>query len=390
MKNMLKILASATALVVLAVSCEKVKDLPVYGSGKAPVLTVSNATIAPAPADSNNTVLTLNWTNPELATDSSNYKYVVQMDSSGRNFSRAVSKTIFGRRTASYTAKELNTILLNYGAAYNTAYDLDVRVLASYGNNNDLKISNTAKVNFKTYLVPPKVQPPTSGRLFLVGSASQGGWNNPVPVPTQEFGKIDSVTYVGVFQMNGGSEYLVLPVNGSWDTKYSVANNTVPGLNQGGDFGFNLNDNFPGPSAAGLYKIFLNFQSGKFNVSSYNGPAIPNDLFIVGNATPGGWTNPVPVPAQQFTRLNSVEYSLTLPLNSPGEYLFLPTNGSWDNKYAVPNNTLTGLANGGFFGYNVNDNFPGPSASGTYKIDVNFGVNSATEPNRAAFKLTRQ
>ena len=390
MKYFSKIILPALAAVTMLAACDKVDDLPYYTTGSAPTLTVANAAIAPLPADSNNVVLNLSWTDPSFATDSVNYKYIIQIDSTTRNFSKAITKTIYTTRSASFTAKELNNTLIGWGFAFNRAYDLDVRIVASYANNNDQKISNVVKINFKTYAVPPKVAPPVTGRLFLVGSATQGGWNNPVPTPSQEFGKIDSVTYVGVFQLNGSSEYLMLPANGDWSNKYSVANNTVAGLNAGGNFGFNLSDNFPGPTAAGMYKILVNFQTGKFTVTPYNGPSLPTNLFLVGSATPGGWNNPVPTPSQQFTRLNSVEIELTVALSAAGEYLVLPVNGDWGNKYAVPNNTLSGLSAGGYFGYNLGDNFPGPSTGGNYKIYLNFGMDDgAGTANRAYFKTTK-
>jgi starch-binding outer membrane protein SusE/F len=391
MKQIIKFFTPVLMLVLIIASCNKVKDLPLYQSGDAPVLSASAATLAPVAADSNETAITFSWTNPKFATDSSNYKFIVQIDSAGRDFSKAVSKTVLGSYNTSYTNKEINQILLGFGFAYNTAYDIDVRVIASYRNNNDQKITNTIRFNYKIYVNPPKIAPPSTGRLFLVGNASQGGWNNPVPVPTQEFGKIDSVTYVGVFDLNGGTnEYLVLPSNGSWDNKYSVANKTLPGLNAGGDFGFNLPDNFPGPSASGMHKIVLDFQAGKFIVTPYTGPSLPANLFIVGNATPGGWNNPVPVPSQQLTRLNSVQFETSLALTGAGnEYLLLPVNGSWANKYSVPDKNLAGLSGGGFLGYNLPDNLPAPADAGTYKISVNFGINDPANPGRAYFKTTK-
>ena len=117
-------------------------------------------------------------------------------------------------------------------------------------------------------LVPAKVLPPQNGTLFLVGSATAGGWGNPVPVPAQQFTKIDSLDYEGTFYLKGGQEFLMLPVNGDWSHKYSVADKTVAGLNAGGDFGYDLNDNFPGPAASGMYKITVDFQHGVFTVAS--------------------------------------------------------------------------------------------------------------------------
>ena len=362
----------AAGMLLLAAACEKVPDLPLYKEGVDPVLTASSTTIAPVPADSNKTALTLSWTNPGYATDSAKYKYIIQIDSAGRNFSKAVSREVSGTRSISMTAKELNTILLDYGFQFNRAYDIDARVISSYANNNERRTSNTVKLKATPYKVPPKVPLPTSNRLFIVGDATDGGWTNPVPLPSQELTRIDETTFGGIFNLSGGKQYLVLPVNGSWDTKYSVANNQLPGLAAGGDFGFNLNDNFPGPSASGLHKIMMDFQAGKFTVAPFTQQhGLPSQLFIVGDATPGGWTNPVPLPAQRFTRLNSTRFEITLPLTAGKNYLFLPENGSWDKKYGAVDNQAAGVKNGGPLKPEGQD-MPSPDASGTYKITVDF------------------
>ncbi len=366
------------------VSCEKLADLPHYKNGKAPVLTASATTIAAAPADSLKPALTLTWTFPAYATDSSNMKYVVEIDSAGRNFSHAATRTILGQLSTTFTAKELNTILLGYGFSFGVPYDVDIKVVSSYANNNEQLQSNTITVKMTPYAIPPKVAPPASGHLYLVGDASQGGWNNPVPVPSQEFSQIDSVTYGGVFDLIGGKQYLALPVNGDWSHKYSVADNSITGLADGGDFGYDLPANLPGPATSGLYKIIFNFQSGKFTVTPFAG-ILPSDLFIVGDATQGGWNNPVPVPSQQLTRLNSSEFEITIPLIGGKQYLLLPVNGDWSHKFAVADNTLPGLDAGGDFGYDLSQNFPGPPADGTYRITVNFA-----EGTTGKFSAVRQ
>ena len=366
----------AAGMLLLAAACEKVPDLPLYKEGVDPVLTASSTTIAPVPADSNKTALTLSWTNPGYATDSAKYKYIIQIDSAGRNFSKAVSREVTGTRSISMTAKELNTILLDYGFQFNRAYDVDARVISSYANNNERRVSNTVKLKATPYKVPPKVPLPTSNRLFIVGDATDGGWTNPVPLPSQELTRIDETTFGGIFNLSGGKQYLVLPVNGSWDTKYSVANNQLPGLAAGGDFGFNLNDNFPGPSASGLHRILMDFQAGKFTVAPFTQQhGLPSQLFIVGDATPGGWTNPVPLPSQRFTRLTSTRFEITLPLAAGKNYLFLPENGSWDKKYGAVDNQAPGVKNGGTLKPEGQD-MPSPDAAGTYKITVDFINNS--------------
>lgn len=378
MKYFAKLSFLAVLLIGFFTACEKkVGDLPYYQPGTAVTLSSSSSTVAAAPADSSKVALTLTWSNPKYSVDSSTVKYIVEIDSSGRNFSKSVSRTLSGALTTSFTAKDLNAILLGYGFSFGVAYDMDIRITSSYANNNELLRSNVIKVKMTPYKIPPKVTPPASGRLFIVGSATAGGWNNPVPAPTQEFTKIDSVTYGGIFNLTGGNEYLLLPVNGDWSHKFSVADKTVAGLNAGGSFGADLNDNIPGPTTSGRYKIIVDFQAGKFTVTPYTG-VLPSNLFIVGDATPGGWNNPVPVPSQQFTQVNSTQFELALSLTGGKQYLFLPVNGDWSHKFAVPDNTIPSLKAGGTFAYDASSNFPGPDASGNYKFVVRFIDNSYT------------
>lgn len=295
MKHIFKLFLVAACAVFIYTSCSKVGNLPTttYGIGKAPVLKSSVNSIAPKPSDSLSIVLALSWTNPKYATDSSSEKYVIEIDSSGRNFSKEATRVVTGALSDSFTAKDLNNILLGFGFAYNTAYNIDVRITSSYANNNEQLKSNIVTLNVTPYVVPPKVMPPAFNALYIVGSATAGGWGNPVPVPAQQFTRLDSVTYQGTFYMNGGQQYLLLPLNGDWSHKYAVQDNSIAGLSAGGDFGYNVgsafNSNFPGPATTGMYKITVNFQSGKFTVSSisqYGLLWVPGDYQSAPNWTP--------------------------------------------------------------------------------------------------------
>jgi len=374
MKYLSNFIIAATGLCLVLTACDKRDSVPYYQSGSAPVLTSSVSAVAAKPSDSLSKVISFSWTNPKYTPDSiaSPVKYVLQLDSSGRNFSRAVSIILTGSLADTFTAKQVNDIALGFGFAYNTAYNVDVRVIASFSNNNDQQISNTVKISVTPYVIPPKVKPPTTKELFLVGDATVGGWSNPVPVPTQQFEMVDSVDYAGVFQLSAGGSYLLLPLNGDWTNKYAVASSSVPAT--GGAFGYNGNDNtyntnFTGPATAGLYEIWVNFQAGTFTVTPYS-QVLPDSLYLVGNATPGGWSNPVPVPSQVFTRINSTQFQITIPLSAGGQYLLLPKNGDWSNKFAVANGTVP--ATGGSFGYNLSTNFNGPANAGTYTITADF------------------
>src|SRR6185437_9784663 len=365
------IFAVCLALTTL-LACTKMSN-QYYANGSTPTLKLSVTTLAPATGDSLKKVLALSWSNPHYSTDSSKELYTIQIDSSGRNFSRAVNIQVSGALVDSLTAKQINTIALGFGFAYNVAYKLDVRLISSYANNNEQLTSNVITLTYTPYVIPPKVAPPGTKQLFLVGSATVGGWTNPVPVPSQQFEMVDSVNYAGVFNLSGGQQYLILPKNGDWTNKYAVANSNVPAT--GGAFGYNGNDgtyntNFNGPANPGLYEIWVNFQAGTYTVTPYT-QFLPDSVFIVGSATAGGWNNPVPDPGQVLTQINSTQWQIALPLSGGQQYLLLPVNGDWTNKFAVESANIP--AAGGSFGYNGNNskygtNFNGPANSGTYTV----------------------
>ncbi|TDW99964.1 SusE domain-containing protein [Dinghuibacter silviterrae] len=370
------LLYSGVAVAVWLAACSKMTN-PYYKNGSTPTLASSTTTIAVPPSDSLTSVLVLSWSNPHYATDSSTEKYTIQIDSSGRNFTQAVSFVISGALTDTFIAKQINNVVLGFGASFGVPYKVDVRVMSSYANNNELLTSNTVTLTVTPYKIPPKVQPPASGKLFLVGSATAGAWNNPVPLPSQQFEMVDSTDYAGVFNLTGGGQFLALPVNGDWTNKFATSDNSEDGT--GGTFGYNgsnstYNTNFTGPTTSGWYIIWFNFQAGTLSITPFSG-VVPDSLFIVGSATAGAWNNPVPDPAQKLTRVNSSQFSIKLPLSGGNQYLLLPVNGSWTNKYAVRGTNDT--VSGGTFGYNGNNgtfntNFTGPTTTGTYTMTVDF------------------
>lgn len=140
--------------VLVFVACTKVDDLPNYENGTAVTLTPSKTSVIATPADSSNAVISFSWTTPKYATDTSNYKYILEFDSTGRNFAKAGSKTVTGTLSTSLTGKELNAVLLDYGFTVGTAYNLDFRVISSYGNNNERLLSNIVKLQVTPYADP--------------------------------------------------------------------------------------------------------------------------------------------------------------------------------------------------------------------------------------------
>ena len=112
MKRYINLGLYAMMAILMVASCKKIDPLETSKNGLAPALTASTKSIAAAPADSMNTVLSFTWLNPMYSVDVYSVKYILEIDSVGKHFSNAVQKSVVGFRTVSYTAKELNTILL--------------------------------------------------------------------------------------------------------------------------------------------------------------------------------------------------------------------------------------------------------------------------------------
>jgi hypothetical protein len=380
MKHIIKHLFFATLLAGIVAGCDKKDDLAFYKTGNAPALSSSTDNLAATPADSSNPVITFSWTTPNYATDSSTVKYILELDSAGRDFSKAFRRVVIGKLSTTFTGKQINDILIGYGFTIGTAYDMDVRLISSYGNNNDQYISSTLNMKMTPYKIPPKI--PVPANLIMVGDATVGGWSNPASpaeqATAQTFSKIDETTYGGIFFLNGGGQYLMLPVSGNWDHKYGGTSKT------GGDLlvdGAVPGSNTPAPDNDGWYKIIVDFQTGKYTVTEFiQQHGLPNQLVAVGGATDIGWTNEVSNP-QKFTRLNSTEFTLTTNLKKDDAYLILPEPGNWDKKYGVEDKSVPAAKLGGKLVPQGQD-IPSPSEAGSYKIDVNFAT--------GLYKVTKQ
>jgi len=258
--------------------CDKEEYRIYYQGGKQPVLTASTAAVnlQPPPADESLQAIQFGWTNPDYmfttGNSSHDVNYLLEIDTVGANFASkskfatTVSKDLSKR----YTVAEFNAILGNTMALpFGRRYNLEARVTSSIGPNSAVPLtSNKVAFTATPYAPPPKVALPTTGRLFIVGDATPGGWTNPVPLPAQEFRKLSNTSYEITVPLGGSKFYLFLPENGSWSSKYAVVDNGAPGIANGGEFRYYLSggQDIPSPAAAGNYKISVDFQKGLFTV----------------------------------------------------------------------------------------------------------------------------
>jgi hypothetical protein len=375
-----KFLIVAAAVLVVLAGCKKNLPQATLVPGTAMLNTTVTTLVLDSTGGGSKTALTLSWPAMNEGAQVA-VTYTLEIDSVNGNFSKPVTVNLATGVSMTYSMSALNLVALGLGLVPAVPGQLQVRVAADVNQSNGAAssvptvYSNVVSLMLTPYSTIPPPLYPVPPNLYLVGSATPGGtasgWNNPVPVPSQQFTQIDANTFGMVINLIGGEQFLLLPVNGDWSHKYAVAASTSAPT--GGPFVPDAANNMNGPTTSGLYRIIVDFLKGTYTITPASPGDIPTALYIVGDATAGGWANPVPVPSQQFTQTSSGEYKITIPLLATGSYLFLPVNGDWTNKYGGASATGGPLL---YDGTVPSSNTPGPGVAGSYTIDVNFFSNT--------------
>lgn len=270
MKNLIRILFSFFIVGALA-SCEKKVEQINYEGATPPVLSADRSSVALSFVNQNNTALKLMWTNPDYrfttGLSSQDVFYLLEIGVEGTNFTPVKAISLSRELSYTFTQGELNDYLLNtLNLTPAAAASVQFRITSRLLNNAIPLTSNILKYTLTPYAIPPKVTPPASNKLFIVGNATPGGWNNPVPVPSQEFTRVSPTFYTITLPLIGGNSYLFLPVNGDWSAKYGYVGSNNGNNPNGDDFKPQGGDMLA-PAVSGTYKIDVDFQKGKFTLT---------------------------------------------------------------------------------------------------------------------------
>ena len=263
------------SLSIILFSCKKNVSEVQYQSGTPPVLTAVTSTDTASYLNAAKTVLTLNWTNPDYqfstGVSSQDVTYNIMIDTSGSDFSKPYQVSVSKNLSYSFISSQLNDIMLNQlNLQASMQHTLEIKVISSLANSTVPLTSNSINYTATAYAIPPKVTPPASGTLFIVGSAV-GSWDNPIAesnVNSQEFTQVSSTEYTITTQLVGDGEFKFIETNGSWNNQWSVKTEQASGdaSTFASDFIFNGGNN-RAPLASGTYTIDVDFQKGKYTVT---------------------------------------------------------------------------------------------------------------------------
>jgi hypothetical protein len=264
-------------LALLFAACKKDENKVTFEGGTAPVLTASTNTINLAFANADNQAVKLSWTNPEYrfntGVSSQDVNYVVEIDLAGANFNSANKQSVAVSRdlTVAFTIAQFNDYLLNQLLLVpGQQRDVEVRVKASIGSTDAGTLySNKLSYTVTPYAIPPKVTPPSSGKLFITGGATPASWmsGGDAELASQRFTQVSATLYeLASIELTGDGSFLFVPVYGDWSHKYGgVGANNSNNVN-GDDFKAEGGD-LKAPAATGKYKVVVDFQRGKYTLT---------------------------------------------------------------------------------------------------------------------------
>lgn len=356
MKNIFKFFIAATLFTGLA-SCEDEQDLvfatpdasfriltPVSGEG---VILSENAPQNPA--------LVLTWEDMDYTTPTE-VTYTVQMVVNGNDFSDPINLTSTTNTYASIDTESLNTAVVGAGLVPMEEGAIDIRIMSNVGTQPGME----AYSDTITYLVTPYALFTPAQNLFLVGAATEHGWeNNNGNAPLFRDAENQNIFYfTGYFNAD---EFKVLSSRGNWHPQYGSASEGVLGVS--GDDG----SNEPGAfviETAGYYTFTMNIGEMTYSIEPFDasGATTFDSVGIIGAATPGGWdtdtdfTNSTQNP--HLWKLESVELA--------ADVVKFRANDSWD----LPGNWGGGTLITGQMTENGSD-FQAVPLPGTYEVWFN-------------------
>lgn len=319
MKKIIKFIIPVFAFLLIEACAESDDQITISPSSVSPsLLEVSNNVINLFDLQHlpNNPALTLTWTEADFGVQSP-ITYDVEM-STTQDFASFASFPANGQRTISWTVNELNVETQKAGLPIEIESDLYVRVVAKLGSSVSKDVvSETAVLKVTTYFAY------LFKDYFLVGAATQPGWenNNNNPPLFRSEADSDLYEYVGYFNADA---FKVLEFLGQWQPQWG----TDDGVTLSGNPATRPDDpgvfNAPG---AGYYTFTFDIDARTFTMREFDESqsADYTSITITGDATA------MDVSLTQSTFDSHIWYANGIDLSS-GTINFTDSNGgSWGN-----------------------------------------------------------
>lgn len=316
-----------TCLGLILFSCTRSGEEAVFNNTNSPTLSADKSSVVLMKENNDQKAITFSWQkpiyNPNLVA-----KNQLQIAVKGTNFASPKVIEIDPAKTSlTYSVLEFNQFLLSMGIPF-SATQLEARIVSSFPSAKEIApiYSSTLNLTVTPYAL--------ISYLYAVGAFQGWDINNAQALVSATSNGV----YIGYLNFKeANSEFLVVPVKGSYDNKFGSNDNYH--LIKGD--GNNLK-----AVKSGSQKITLDVNALTFKLEDYS-------WGVIGSASPLGWDNSTALVYNEATQ----KWEITVPL-VVGEIKFR-FNNKWDLNYGDDGNNGSLEAGGA--------NIP-ISAAGTYKL----------------------
>jgi starch-binding outer membrane protein SusE/F len=284
MKNILKSAILALMLVVLG-SCENdIEAVATNQAGPQLLTPASGVELELLEVNQDNVATTLVWDYTNFGVNTA-ATYTVEIAEAGTNFQTPIPAGSTAERFISWTVKDLSELLIDNGFAPDVQSSIDVRVVAKLGTSTNALMQYSNIVTLKVTPYSPAVANNCPNQYAVgAGIPSAGwGWSSPLTMLCN-----DNVLVATTNLINDTFRFFT--VNADWGS----GRNYPWYINEGYKISSSLTNALDGDSnfrftgTPGTYRIKIDGVNKTITVAQ--GETSANSYWLVGEATPGGWT----------------------------------------------------------------------------------------------------
>ena len=270
-------------------SCEKDEEKVFVQAGTAPVLSANKTSVVLTEAQAKSDALTISWTPSDFGYQAA-VNYTLQLDMKGNSFKTPVVVNLGSKSPKKFTVEEFNSLLNRLPITAFRENQIEARLVASVSP----KVSSVAS-NVMTVTATPYLKEPPYKTLYLVGGATEFGWDNTKATPMfRSKQDVFVYTFTGYFKAD---IFKFLGEQGKWAPMWGKGpNNTLV---------FREKESDPDPAsfeipAAGYYTVVADLRNMTYSITPFNASAAPTypSIGIIGEFS--GWSNIVPMQTSSF------------------------------------------------------------------------------------------
>ena len=321
MKTVLtKFLAISSIGLLMLASCKKQGVEVVSNGGKPGALTANTTNLALNKSMVNDTskVIVFNFTKANFGFSAA-VTNTLQIDAQGDNWANPTSFTLpVGTYTEGFSTFDFNNLVLKLNLTAGVASQVNVRIAHVLAANVPAVYSNVLSLTVTPFNL--------TSWVYLPGAYE--GWANPGPQEDSLVSVTGNGVYTGIVNFtSASSQFLIVPVKGSWANKWATADaatGNASSATYSTEYVTGGGNNFQTPTTPGYYLLTFNSNTNQLTMTQA-------DFYsIIGSAPPGtAWQNDYPMKYVNDGNGNWVANNVPMVV---GEYKFRQDD-QWTNSW---------------------------------------------------------